>query len=404
MSDRSRATERSPHLRPRDGSEQRTTTFELFFDLVYVFAVTQLSHVIIDGDLRIAAVGRSAFLLIVVWWAWIYTTWMVNWFDPRSVVVRVILLGVALGSLLMSAAIPTAFSDNGLLFACAYVGLQVGRNVFATSLLERGDALRPVFERMVVWSLASGVLWIAGGLVAAPQRWALWAPALAVDLVAPLVGYRTPRLGRSVTTDWDVEGGHFADRFQAFIIIALGESIVVTGATASSHGLSTRIVFALAIAFVVTGALWWLYFGDVAEHSQRNIAESDDPGRLARDAYTYLHLPIVAGIIAVAVGDDLLLASPNEALTTAAVVMTVGGPALYLLGESLVRLRMARSISVQRVITIFALLLLGVVGHDLSALALSVGVAAILVALAVWEDERFRPRGRPFAPIRLPPS
>jgi low temperature requirement protein LtrA len=395
------AVERSRHLRPRDGGEQRTTSFELFFDLVYVFAVTQLSHLVIDGDIRIAAIGRSAFLLIVVWWAWIYTTWMVNWFDPRSVVVRIILLGVALGSMLMSASILTAFTTHGLLFAGAYVGLQVGRNVFATALLGRRDALRPVFERMVVWSCASGLLWLAGGLVPASQRLALWGPALAVDLLAPLVGYRTPGLGRSMTTDWDVEGGHFADRFQAFIIIALGESIVVTGATASSHGLSERIVFALVVAFVVTAALWWLYFSDVAEHSQRDIAESDDPGRLARDAYTYLHLPIVAGIIAVAVSDDLLLAGPGRPFRTAGVVMTVAGPAIYLLGESFVRLRMISSISVQRVLTIAALGVLGVLGHGLSALALSAAVAAILIGLATWEHERFSPRDGPFAPIRL---
>jgi low temperature requirement protein LtrA len=133
-----------------------------------------------------------------------------------------------------------------------------------------------------------------------------------LELVAPLVGHRTPWLGRSRTGDWDVEGVHFADRFQAFLIIALGEAIVVTGATASAGGLSPRVGFALASAFLITAALWWLYFDEVAEHAQRNIAESEDPGRLACDAYTYLHLPIVAGIIMVAVADDLLIAHPDR--------------------------------------------------------------------------------------------
>jgi low temperature requirement protein LtrA len=388
---------RSPHLRPRDGSEQETTAFELLFDLVYVFAVTQLSHLVIDGDVSLKSVGRAGFLLIVVWWAWIYTTWMVNWFEPRSTRVRVVLLGVALASLLMSAAIPTAFTHHAALFATAYVLLQVGRNVSAMLMLGRHEPLRPVFERVVVWSCASGVLWIVGGFVGDSDRIVLWGTALAVDLLAPLVGYRTPGRGRSMTADWDVEGGHFADRFQAFIIIALGESIVVTGATASGHGLSPRVAIALGIAFVSTGALWWLYFDEVAEHAQRNIAESEDPGRLARDAYTYLHLPIVAGIIMVAVADDLVLADPSHSLSPAGVAMMVGGPAVYLIGEALVRLRMISSISPQRLLAVTALVLLGLVGRELPALALSGAVAVVLVALTVWDHEHFRPRSGPFA-------
>jgi low temperature requirement protein LtrA len=377
--------------------EQRTTTFELFFDLVYVFAVTQLSHLVIDGHLSLISIGRAAFLLLVVWWAWIYTTWMVNWFDPRSTRVRVVLSGVALASLLMSASIPTAFKSHAVLFASAYVALQVGRNISAVLMLGRHEPLRRVFERTVAWSCAAGVLWIAGALVSSPDRMALWGPALAVDLLAPLVGYRTPGLGRSRTDDWPVDGGHFADRFQAFVIIALGESIVITGATASGHGLSARVVVALVAAFLITGALWWLYFDEVAEHSQRNIAESEDPGRLARDAYTYLHVPIVAGIIMVAVADDLLIAHPDQSLMTAGVVMTVAGPAIYLLGEALVRLRMIGSLSPQRLLAVAVLAVLGVLGAGLSALALSAAVAASLIGRTVWDNERFRPRSGPFA-------
>jgi low temperature requirement protein LtrA len=393
--------ERSRHLRARDGEEQRTTTFELFFDLVYVFAVTQLSHLAIHGHLRIEAIGRGAFLLLVVWWAWIYTTWMVNWFDPGSAIVRSVLSLVALASLLMSAAIPAAFANRAALFAGAYVALQVGRNLAAMMMLGDGDPLRPVFERIVAWSCASSVLWIAGALASPSDRIALWGPALAVDLLGPLARYATPGLGRSMTSDWDVEGGHFADRFQAFIIIALGESIVVTGATASASGLSVRIAVSLGVAFVVTVALWWLYFGEVAEHSQQNIASSEDPGRLARDAYTYLHLPIVLGIIMVAVGDDLLIAGPGHPLSTAGTVITVAGPAVFLLGEALVRLRMIQSLSPQRLLAVVALALLGWLGHGLSALVLAGVVAAILVGLTVWDHERFRPSSGPFAWIEL---
>jgi low temperature requirement protein LtrA len=372
------------HLRPRGDGAAQTTTVELFFDLVYVFAVTQLSHQIID-DLSVAGVARAAFLLLVVWWAWIYTTWMANWFDPGSSAVRAVLTGVMLASLLMAAALPEAFGERGLLFVASYVALQVGRNVAAAWLLTRRHRLRDVFERLVVWSAASGVLWLAGAGLDSDQRLMLWIPALAVELAAPAAGYWLPGRGRAATTDYDIEGGHFAERCQLFIIIALGESIVVTGATASAAGLTPTVVVCLVVAFVQTAALWWLYFGATAEHARATMSTCDDPGRLARDAYTYLHLPIVAGIIATAVGNDLLIAEPHHALHGVGLAMMVGGPALFLLGESLFRWRMTGTTNVTRVAVAGLLVLLGLIGGQVSALVVSVIVATLLSALAAWE-------------------
>ena len=298
------------HLRSRDEGEQPITIVELFFDLVYVFAVTQISHVLIE-HLDLAGVGRAVFLLFVVWWAWIYTTWMVNWFDPESTPVRLALIGVMGASLVLAAALPDAFTTHSALFVVAYVGLQVGRNLTAVTLLPVSHTLRRTFERITVWSVASGVFWIAGLMESGDRRLYWWLPALGIELLAPVAGYITPWLGRARTDDYDVEGGHFAERCQGFIIIALGESVVVTGATAASAGLTNIVVVALVVAFLETAALWWLYFAEIATHSRRQLATSEDTGRLARDAYTYLHLPIVAGIIAVAVGDDLLIAGPT---------------------------------------------------------------------------------------------
>ena len=372
------------HLRARDGSAQTITSVELFFDLVYVFAVTQLSHLILH-DLSAGGVARAAFLLLVVWWAWIYTTWMVNWFDPSSPAVRIVLVGVMLASLLMAAALPEALSEHGVLFAVSYVVLQVGRNAAATALLAREHPLRTVFERLVTWSVVSGALWLGGAALEGDDRLLLWAPALALDLLAPVAGYWLPGRGRAQTTDYDVEGGHFAERCQGFIIIALGESIVVTGATAAAAGLDATVVLCLIVAFVETAALWWLYFGVAAEHSRAEMSASDDPGRLARDAYTYLHLPIVAGIIAAAVGDDLLIAEPHEALHGVGLAMVVGGPALYLLGENLFRHRMTATTNPKRFIAAGALLALAFAGPHVSALALTAMVTALLMALALWE-------------------
>ena len=245
---------------------------------------------------------QTLFLLLVVWWAWIYTTWMTNWFDPESVLVRLVLLVVMASSLLMAVAIPEAFGRLAPLFACSYVLLQVVRNAFNVYATPRDNPFYIMFRRILAWSLVSGVLWLAGGFAPSGARTWLWIAALAVDYVAPSVGYWTPRLGRSGTTEWEIEAAHFAERFQLFIIIALGESIVVTGATASSLVLDFANGTALMVAFGTSAALWWLYFDEVGWRAQRFLSRSHDSGRLARDAYTYLHIPIVAGIIVVAVG------------------------------------------------------------------------------------------------------
>jgi low temperature requirement protein LtrA len=372
------------HLRPRGDGAAQTTTVELFFDLVYVFAVTQLSHQILD-DLSVAGIARAAFLLLIVWWAWIYTTWMANWFDPASPVVRGVLTAVMLVSLLMAAALPEAFGEQGLLFAASYVALQVGRNAAAAWLLTRRHRLRDVFERLVVWSATSGVLWLAGAALESDQRLMLWIPALALELAAPAAGYWLPGRGRAATTDYDIEGTHFAERCQLFIIIALGESIVVTGATASAAGLTSTVVLCLVVAFVETAALWWVYFGATAEQARVTLSTCDDPGRLARDAYTYLHLPIIAGIIATAVGNDLLIAEPHHALHGVGLAMMLGGPAIFLLGESLFVWRMTGTTNVTRLAVAGLLILLGLIAGHLSALLVSVIVATLLSALAAWE-------------------
>jgi low temperature requirement protein LtrA len=390
-----RVADRDRHLRPRDGSEQPTTPVELLFDLVYVIAVTQLSHLVIDHRVSLESVADASFLLLVVWWAWIYTTWMVNWFDPASGAVRLVLVICGLLSLMMSAALPRAFGDDALLFAGSYVMLQVGRNAAAALLLDRAHGLRGTFERITAWSLASGALWLVGGLAGPGDRMVWWGPALAIDLIGPAVGYWLPGRGRVGTEEWSIDGGHFAERFQAFIIIALGESIGVIGLKASAGSLRGEALLALAVAFLQTGALWWLYFGEVAEHSRRDLSGAEDPGRLARDAYTYLHLPIVAGIIMVAVAGNFLIAHPGQRAGGPLTVMLVGGPALYLAGESLFRLRMIGSVSFKRVASVLALCALGALADVTSALVLASCVTAVLAGLALAEygplERRLRP-------------
>lgn len=383
------------HLRSRDGDAQETTTVELFFDLVYVLAITQLSHLLITR-LDWASLWHMAFLLLIVWWAWIYTTWMVNWLDPESTPVRLLLVAVALASLLMSAALPEAFARHGFLFACAYVGLQVGRNLGGALLLRGRHPLGSTFARLLAWSAVAGVLWLAGGLLGGGQRILLWAPALIIELTAPPVWYWVPRGGRLTHVGQSVEGSHFAERCQGFIIIALGESIVLTGAGAGAAraGLTASVVAALAIAFVQTAALWWLYFGEAAVHSRQQMRDSEDAVALARDAYTYLHLPIVAGIILSAVGADYLAADPGQTLDGAHAAITLAGPIVYLTGELLFRYRMIATSNPKRVAAIGVLLVMGVIATHVSAIVLGLLIAGVLTALSIWEYEPLRTRRR----------
>ncbi len=360
---------------------------------MYVLAVTQLSHLLIS-NLNWTSVWHMAFLLLVVWWAWIYTTWMVNWLDPQSVPVRLLIIAVGLASLLMAAALPEAFSRHPVLFAAAYVGLQVGRNAGGALLMAREHPLGETFRRLLAWSLLAGVLWFAGALLPRGEHLELWAPALAIELAAPLLWYWVPRRGR-LQVGHPIEGWHFAERCQGFIIIALGESIVVTGATAASARLTPAVVAGLAIAFLQTSALWWLYFGEVAIKSRQHMRDSEKAVDLARDGYTYLHLPIVAGIILSAVGADYLTGQPGHPLGTARLAVTLAGPILYLLGELLFRIRMIGHGSVKRCAAIVALAALAAVGPVVSAAVLGLLIALMLTLLGLWEYEPLRGRVRP---------
>src|SRR3712207_5014210 len=226
-----RVSDHGSLLRARDGGEQQVTPLELFFDLVFVYAVTQLSHRLLD-HLTIGSTLGTLLLLVAVWRAWVDTTWVTNWFDPDRTPVRLLLVALMLVSLLMSVAIPEAFGERGLMFALAYVAIQVGRTAFAVlALYGASHPLSGTFWRILAWLVAAGVLWVAGGLVEGGARYVLWLLALAVDYAGPVMRYRTPGLGSSRTEEWTIEGTHFAERCQLFIIIALGESILVTGTT-----------------------------------------------------------------------------------------------------------------------------------------------------------------------------
>ena len=387
-----------PSLRREAGVEQRTTTLELFYDLVFVFAVTQVSHLLL-GHLTWEGAGQAALVLLVVWWSWNYTTWVTNELDPSSSVVRLLLIALMLASLLMAIAIPQAFGAKALLFAASYVAIQVGRHSFLTFVAaDRGTVERERAARILTWFVVAGVLWIAGALADGSARTVVWLVALTLDYGAPLVTFWVPGRPRLRPEVWDVGTAHFAERFQLFIIIALGESIVVTGATAAVLDLTTARITALALAFLSTAALWWLYFNLVAAIAERRLAQAEHRTVLARDAYTYLHVAIVAGILLSAVGDELVIAHPTDELPSAELTAVVCGPALYLLAHVALRLRMTHAISTRRLAGAVACLAVGVIGTFAPALAVSAMLLAVLVAVIVADQvvaTRRRRRGQP---------
>ncbi len=385
-------------MRARSGAE-RVTNIELFFDLVYVFAVTQISHYLLAHPTVTGAL-RSGLLLAMIWLLWAYTTWVTNWLDPDKIAVRLLLLGLAGASLVMSAAMPGAFAGRGLAVGVAYAAMQIGRSLFAVIALP-GGPLRRNFQRILAWCLASGTLAVLGGVVAPDPRAWLWLAAVAVDLLGGAVGFYTPGLGRSSTLDWTIEGRHFAERCQAFILIALGESIVVIGATLSGLAHITGMeIAAFAVALLGSAALWWLYFDRSAEDAARVIAASDDPGRLGRSAYHLIHPVMVAGIIVGAAADQLTLADPGAVGHAPASWMILGGAGLFLAGHAAFKAVIWGVVSWSRIGGVIALALLGLAAAHLSALELGTCTAAVVVAVAV--ADYLRPHAEPDAAGRVP--
>lgn len=377
-------------LRNHGGGPTPVSYLELFFDLVYVFAITQVSHLILEHISWLGLVEATV-AFAAVWWAWMYTTWAANWLDPERVPVRIMLLLVMLASMLMAVALPHAFEDGAWLFAFAYVAIQVGRTLFTAWVLNRAEGESGLnMLRVAIWFMTSAVLWIGGALFAdGAGRLGWWLAALAIEIVAPSLLFYVPVLGRSSVREWTISGHHMAERAALFIIIALGEGIVVTGATFAGEPMTRDNTAAFLIAFAGSVMMWWVYFDVGAKRGAEMIAHHAEPGRVARNAYTYLHMPIVAGIIAGAVSDELLLAHPSGHAEKPLVAFLCGGLAIYLFGLGLFkRVTNPRGrFPLSHLAGLCLLVPLALWGWlaEVGALVFSASSVAILVVVAVWE-------------------
>ncbi|MBA3472993.1 MAG: low temperature requirement protein A [Rubrobacter sp.] len=370
------------HVRQRqtDGASQRASALELFYDLVFVFAITQVSHLLLE-HLTWVGVLQSLIILLAVYWSWNYTTWTTNELDTETIPVRLLLLALMLVSLLMSVAIPQAFEAHALLFAGSYVAIQFGRHSFlAFVAAESGTPERERAARILIYFCLAGVFWIAGALVDGPLRGVLWCTAIAIDYGGAFILFRLPGMRRMEGTNWSVGTEHFAERFGLFIILALGESIVLTGATTSGLDLTPERIAAFIMAFLATAAIWWLYFTSVARLGEHYLDISENRTMLARDGYTFLHVVFVAGIVLSAVGDELVIAHPTGILPPYEVAAVAAGPAIYLLAHTLFRYRMTGAAS-KSLFGTLACVVVGFVGLFVPALVLAGLLIVVLVAV-----------------------
>jgi low temperature requirement protein LtrA len=366
----------------------RVGMVELFFDLVFVFAVTQLSHKLL-AHLTLDNLVQVTLLFLAVWWVWMYTAWTTNWLDPEQIPVRICLFLLTIAGLFLSVSIPESFAERGLLFAGAYVSMQVGRTLYVLRVVHGvAPRLASTFRRVGVWFLLSGVFWIVGGFAEPGARLSWWALALAIELVGPWARFWVPGLGASSVADWNVDGGHMAERCSLFIIIALGESLLVTGATFAELTWDAPILVAFLSAVLSSILMWWIYFDTGAERAAHRISHAEAPGRQARSVYTYVHIVIVAGIIVCAVADEVVLIHPDHG-SLGGLLAILGGPACYLLGAAwfkwLTNDRRTPPLSHMIGLVLIAMLAWPALTHAITPLLCGVATTLVFAVVAGWE-------------------
>ena len=372
---------RAPRLTATLRQTERVTALELFFDLVFVLAITQCTA-LMAREPTWTGLGKGVLVLGVLWWSWVGYAWLTSVVDPEEGAVRLVMFVVMAALLVAALCVPDAFGDTALLFACAYGIVRFGQ--IALFLLASRDD--PALRRSVS-GLAGGTALGVGLLVAAAftDGWvqgALWVLALLLDMGEPyLFG----------SEGWRLRPGHFAERHGLIIIIALGESIVAIGVGASGE-VDAGVVAAATLGMAVAAALWWLYFDVVALVAERRLSRAAvgrEQNEIARDSYSYLHFPMVAGIVLLALGMKKTLADVGEPLDVVPATALLGGTAVYLLAHVSFRLRNLHTLNRQRLGCAVLLLALIPAAVELPALATLAILAGVLTALIGYEALRF---------------
>ena len=359
----------------------KVTPLELFFDLVFVLAITQCTA-LMAADPTWEGLARGLLVLGILWWAWVGYAWLTSVIDPEEGVVRIVIFAAMAALLVCSLCVPEAFDDSALLFAGAYAIVRTGQIVLFV-VASRGDADLRRSVTFLAGSTAVGVglLVLASRFDGAAQV-ALWALAIALDMGGPLL------FGLD---GWKLSPGHFAERHGLIVIIAIGESIVAIGVGADA-GVDAGVVAAAVLGTVVAAGLWWLYFDVVALYAERRLgraAVGREQNAIARDSYSYLHLPMVAGIVLIALGMKKTLGEVGDPLKLVPAFALLGGLAIYLLAHVAFRLRNAHTLSRQRLAAALVTLALLPLAVEIPALATLAIVSALVVALIAYETLRF---------------
>ncbi|PST19034.1 hypothetical protein C7U61_10770 [Rhizobium sp. JAB6] len=366
-------------------NESKVSFVELFFDLVFVFSISQLAHALAQHFTPLGAL-EAIMLIFAVWWVWVFTAWVTNWLDPDRMPVRIMLFTLMFAGLVLSAAIPEAFGEKAIFFAGAYVFMQVGRSLFTVYALKNASAANHRnFLRITSWLVLSGIFWILGALMEGEARIVLWLIALVIEYSAPALGFRVPGLGKSTTADWNVSGAHLAERCALFIIICLGEAVLQAGKTFAEQPVTPLIVMVFITAFIGTVALWWIYFQFGHERAAHRIEHEDTPGSLARQAFTYAHIPILAGIMLSVVGDEFLFAHPHSAADIHTAAAILGGPAVFLLGNLWFKGVTTGRAPLSHMVGLVGLALLLLTLPMVVVYQLGILATAVLVVVAIWE-------------------
>jgi low temperature requirement protein LtrA len=376
-------------LRVRTAEGAKVSFVELFFDLVYVFAVTQISHYLLH-DLTLHGVLQAIILWFALWLGWQYNAWITNWFDPEKIQIRVMQFAIMLGALIMAAAIPKAFGSLGLVFAICYVAIQVGRSAFVLLSLGSNHALTDNYRRILGWMSISGIFWIAGGLADGDTRILLWLIAILCEYIAPMIGFWLPVMGRSLTSEWTIDGAHHAERCQLFMIVALGETILIMGATLADHAhWDAPLLIAVLVSFIGSLALWWIYFDTSSADGHHAITHSDNPGKIGA-YFHYVHVLLIAGVIVCAVGNELAMAHPAGEMNFKLTAVLIAGPALYLFGNALYKKIIYGHFPPSHIAGIGVLIVIGLFAHLTDLLMINGLTTVLLVAIALRDGCRHR--------------
>ncbi len=359
--------------------ERRTSPVELLWDLVFVFAITQVTT-LLSRQLTWAGFGRSMLVLALVWWAWSAFVWAANAEDEETPMLRLVLLAALVLIFIAGLSIPRAFGSEGSLFAGCYAGVRFLHLGLYADASRRGHASWRAIAGFALTVTLGMVLLIVGSLLDGWRRDALWAVAVLIDYAGP--GLLTRGRLRGIQ---QVAVDHFAERYGMFIIICLGESVVTIGAAASRHALSASLVAGVTAGIVITIGLWWTYFVRSASAAEEQLGRHEDPVLAASDAYSYLHLLLVAGIIVFAVGAKLLSAHPTAPMASGARFALCGGVALYLAGHVASKRRLGGKLGAEELVAALAALVLYGASAKMSAWVVAAALAALLAALCASE-------------------